>query len=160
MRSVFCLAILTLIIAGCDADRVYEKNNDFKAGYWILTDKPEFEFEIDDTQAKYNVYCNIRNSVTYPYSRLFLNYNLYDSSGNELHKNLVSHVLFDPKSGKPQGSSGLGDIYDQQFLLLRNYEFKNPGKYKVKFEQFMRTDTLQGILAVGTRIEKATDKAD
>ena len=38
---------------------------------------------------------------------------------------------------------------------IRNLEigYKSKGKHKVKFEQFMRQDTLQGILAVGLRVE-------
>jgi hypothetical protein len=48
----------------------------------------------------------------------------------------------------------LGDIYDHRFLLLQNYEFKFPGKYKVKLDQMMRQDTLMGVLAAGIIIEK------
>ena len=51
------------------------------------------------------------------------------------------------------GTSGLGDVYDQQIPVLKKYRFSKPGSYSMKFEQFMRTDTLAGILAVGFRLE-------
>ena len=97
----------------------------------------------------------MRNSVSYPWSRLFITYYLQDSTGKDLQTKLLNEDLFDTKSGKPLGESGLGDIYDHQFQVLRDYQFAYPGKYKMKFEQFMRTDTLHGILAVGLRVERA-----
>jgi gliding motility-associated lipoprotein GldH len=84
---------------------------------------------------------------------LFLNYALTDSAGVPVKTNLMNEFLFDAKSGEPFGESGLGDIYDHQFLLLKDFQFKNPGKYVMTFEQQMRADTLQGILAVGVRVE-------
>ena len=68
---------------------------------------------------------------------------------------MISTFLFEEKTGKPLGSSGLGDVYDQQVPILKNYQFKKSGTYSLKFEQFMRTDTLSGILAVGFRLEDA-----
>lgn len=154
MRWLLVVPFAALFLTGCDNSRIFESYTDFENRYWVVTEKPVFEFEITDTQARYNIYSNVRNSVAYPFSRFFMTYYLRDSSGNELQKKLSGHTLFDEKSGEPQGSSGLGDIYDHQFLLLRNFEFKNPGKYSMTFEQFMRTDTLEGMLAVGVRVEK------
>jgi gliding motility-associated lipoprotein GldH len=146
---------MAILVTGCDDNRVYEQYTDFEKGYWLVNDKPEFEFTIQDPGTRYNIYGNVRNAVSYPWSRLFMTYYMQDSIGNQIQKNLVNEFLFDAKSGKPLGNSGLGDIYDHQILLLRNYQFAKPGKYKVKFEQYMRTDTLQGILAVGLRVEHA-----
>jgi gliding motility-associated lipoprotein GldH len=141
---------------GCDRDRLYEKNHDFENRAWLADDEPAFAFEVPDTLMAYNLYCNIRNSVDYPYSRIFINYSLQDSSGTPVSKNMISAFLFEEKTGKPLGSSGLGDVYDQQVLMLKNYRFKAPGTYRMKLGQFMRTDTLSGILAVGLRLETAT----
>ena len=148
---MFCA--LAFVIWGCDSERVYEKNYDFKDRYWLIDDFPVFEFEIADTAKAYNLYCNIRSSVAYPYSRIFVNYVLSDTTHQTLKKEMVSSFLFDERTGEPIGNSGLGDIYDQKILLLKNFTFKNSGGYKMQFEQFMRTDTLQGILAVGLRVE-------
>jgi gliding motility-associated lipoprotein GldH len=153
MRIVLFLMI-GLLVWGCDRERVYEKNYDFQERYWPVSDQPAFDFEVKDTVQTYNLYCNVRNAVEYPYSRIFVSYALQDST-NVLKKEMVSHFLFDEKTGKPLGDSGLGDIYDQQIPLLKNYSFKKAGTYKIQFAQFMRTDTLQGILAVGLRVEVA-----
>jgi gliding motility-associated lipoprotein GldH len=151
MRIVVFLSII-MLFNSCDDARVYEKNYDFKERYWLVNEKPSFEFTITPDQS-YNLYCNLRNSVDYPYSRIFITYTLKDQAGSELKKEMIHTFLFNEKTGKPVGSSGLGDIYDQQILLLQNYTFKQPGTYTLQFDQFMRTDTLQGVLAVGLRVE-------
>jgi gliding motility-associated lipoprotein GldH len=153
MRVVILLSSLCLLFSGCDEARVYEQNTDFQERYWLISEKPEFEFTIDKLADKYTLYGNVRNTISYPYARLFFNYSLQDSTGAELEKKLVTQYLFDSKTGEPFGNSGLGDIYDHRFELLKDYQFKYRGKYKVKFEQMMRVDTLQGILAVGLRVE-------
>jgi gliding motility-associated lipoprotein GldH len=157
MRWIGIVAALVLLGA-CDQTRVFEKYQDFENGQWLASEKPEFEFIIKDTRVRYNLYGNVRNAVSYPWSRFFMNYSLQDSSGHEIQKSLASDFLFDAKSGEPLGDSGLGDIYDHRLLLLKDYQFQKTGTYKVKFEQFMRTDTLAGILAVGLRVELANGK--
>jgi gliding motility-associated lipoprotein GldH len=151
MRFLYIVAILAL--AGCDNTRLYEVNQDFDQKYWLAQEQPVFAFEIENEKEQYNLYCNLRNSVSYPYSRIFLNYTLKDSTGAVLKKDLLNTFLFDKKTGQPQGVSGIGDIYDHQVELLKNFSFEKPGKYSIQFEQFMRTDTLRGMLAVGLRVE-------
>lgn len=154
MRSLMLIFMLAVVASACDDARVYEKNFDFEHRYWLANEKPEFEFEIPDNSVRYNVYFNVRNSVSFPYSRLFFKYHLQDTTGNEVEGKLVPSFLFDQHTGKPEGSSGVGDIYDHRIPLLSNFAFPKPGKYKVSFEQFMRQDTLEGIMAVGVRLEK------
>jgi gliding motility-associated lipoprotein GldH len=156
MRSFFGFIGLIICFLSCDDERVYEKNLDFNSRTWLITEKPEFEFNINDTLQSYNLYCNLRNSLEYPFARIFITYYLKDSSGSVLEKKLVRQLLFDDKTGEPQGESGLGDIYHHRIPLKIHHQFKNPGKYSVSFEQFMRTDTLTGILAVGLRVERNT----
>jgi len=140
--------------AGCDSSRLYETNTDFEDRSWKIHDTAQFEFSVRDLALRYNLSCNLRNSLDYPYSRIFITYHLHDSIGKELETNMISAQLFDQKTGTPFGSSAIGDLYDHRIPLLIDYEFKQSGKYKVRLEQFMRKDTLPGILAVGLRVEK------
>jgi len=153
MKYIFFLFFALLLFAGCDSNRVFEDYTEFSDRSWKINNPASFEFEIRDISKKYNLYYNVRNSLDYPFARLFVQYTLRDSSGTELSKKLVSNFLFDQKTGRPLGRSGLGDVYDNQFLLLENQEFKSPGIYKIQLEQFNRQDSLRGILAVGLRVE-------
>lgn len=155
MRSLFGFAVIIFCALSCDDERVYENNTDFNSRYWPVSEKPEFEFEIVDTLQTYNLYCNVRNSLDYPYARIFITYYLCDSVGSVLDKNMVQQMLFNDKTGEPLGESGLGDIYHHRIPIKMNHRFEQAAKYTVSFEQFMRTDTLSGVLAVGLRVEKA-----
>jgi gliding motility-associated lipoprotein GldH len=152
--GAFVLLSLLVVMAGCGDGKVYQEYTDFNNRYWLVSDTARFQFTIDDTTSSYNVYCNIRNSTQYPYSRIFLNFSIADSTGNTFHKTLLNDFLFDPKTGAPLGDTGLGDLYDHQLPVLKNHRFRGPGPFVASLEQFMRTDTLQGILSVGIGIEK------
>jgi len=143
-----------VVLWACSDNRVYEQVIDFDGQEWIISDKPSFEFQIDDANIKYNIFSDIRNAVSYPYARFYFTYYLQDSSGVVIQKKLMGEYLFNAKSGEPTGKSGIGDLYDHRFLLLQNYQFPRQGKYKIVFEQFMRMDTLPGIVAIGVRVEK------
>lgn len=156
MNSIaFFLTLVSLI--SCDDTRLYEDNREFGDRTWKVTEEPRFEFTIADTTLQYNLYYNVRNSLTYPYARIFITCHLYDSTGKELSKKLMNNDLFDQKTGRPLGESGLGDLYDHQFPVLKLHHFSTPGKYSVKLDQFMRQDTLQGVIAVGIRLEKVAN---
>ncbi len=154
MRLVLCSVLIGLVLIRCDSNRVYENNADFKDRSWKIAEPAKFEFQISDTSKKYNLLMDLRNSLDYPYARLFVNYEL-KKDGLTLSKELISVYLFDQKTGKPFGNSGIGDIYDHQFSILKSYTFKRKGNYQMNFQQFMRQDTIPGILAIGLRVETA-----
>jgi gliding motility-associated lipoprotein GldH len=155
LRAMLTVVPVIVLLIGCGDGKVYQEYRDFDQRYWLVSDTAQFRFTIDDTVSRYNVYCNIRNSTQYPYSRIFLNFSLSDTLGNNQHKALLNDFLFDPKSGAPFGKTGLGDLYDHQLSILSNYKFNRSGPYLVRLQQFMRTDTLEGIVSVGIGIQKA-----
>ncbi len=154
MKYWFLLAF-TLLIA-CDQDRVYEENIELQNGYWLADSAKQFTFHIDDTTREYNVYYNIRNTISYPFQNLYIDYVLADSTGSQIEGNLINQDLFHPKSGEPYGY-GLGDVFDHQFLLLSDYQFPVKGDYTVSMKQYMRRDNLKDVLAVGIRVESKNE---
>lgn len=158
MRILLIISLLILACSACDNTRLYEKNTDFNKRYWVVTDTPSFDFEIQDTASKYNLYMTLRNESDYPNSNIYFTFYLNDSTGSTLEKKLTAEFLFDKKTGRPLGSSGLGYIYEHKFPLLEGYAFQHPGIYAIRYEQFMRTDTLRGVVSVGLRVEKVDNK--
>jgi gliding motility-associated lipoprotein GldH len=154
MRITLFVTVL-FILSACDSSRIYEKNHEFAHRWWTAAEQPQFDFAIAGNTQPYTLYFNVRNESDYPYANLYITYRLLDSAGRELQQKLVTEFLFDRKTGKPLGRSGIGDIFDHRFPLLTNYTFPYSGNYAVRFEHFMRTDTLKGVLAVGVRVEKA-----
>lgn len=141
------------LLTGCDTNVVYKKYTDIDNGTWYIKNAPSFTFEITDTTAAYNIYYNLRNSLSYGYYNLYLTRYLRDGSGKEIESRLDELTLMDPKTGKPNGD-GLGDLFDHTFLMKRNYHFPKPGKYTLQIRQYMRQDPLLNVLSVGITVEK------
>lgn len=155
MRFAIALAAGAILLSSCDSNRVFEDHKDFEKRVWAERDSAVFNFRIEATDAPYNLFYTVRNSVDYPYARLFVDYTLRDSAGHLLGRALSTAHLFDLKTGEPFGRSGLGDLYDHREPILENYEFTQPGRYSVTLRQYMRQDSLPGVLAVGVRVETA-----
>lgn len=157
--SYLAIALLVIMQFSCDDKRVFEEYADFDQKFWLADSTPNFQFDIDDTEKTYNLYLNIRNTNTYPYHNLYVKYVLQDSSGNNIKEELVNKTLYNEKTGEPYGS-GLGDIYSHQFLLAENLTFNESGMYRVTLQQYMRQDTLSGIVSAGVRLEHNLNSSD
>jgi len=151
------LLVIILLFFGCDANRIMDENIDLDQGVWVIDQKPNFVFEVTDTNERYNVYFNLRNAIDYKYHNLYFSYYLFSEDGKEIASDLKEVFLFHPQTGKPLGS-GLGDIFEHRVSLLESLQFDKPGHYKLIVEQYMRTDSLYGVFSIGARVEKEADK--
>ncbi|MGD1839438.1 MAG: gliding motility lipoprotein GldH [Thermonemataceae bacterium] len=140
-------------MTACDQARFYEKNIDIKEGKWYADSLMTFRFEIDEATVPYNLYYNIRNTLSYPYYNLYVTYYLEDSTGKVIDQQLQIITLMDEKTGKPYGR-GIGDIYEHQLMALPNYKFPAAGEYTFKVKQYMRQSPLPDLLTIGLRIEQ------
>lgn len=135
-----------------------KKNVDISNRRWGINEIPSFDFEITDTERRYNFYYNVRNTLEYPYQNLYVTYFLEDTVGNVISTDLHNMDLFDKKTGMPKGSSGLGDIYEHQFLAIPNYRFDTAGVYRFRIQQYMRQQELPEIVSIGLRVEVAEEE--
>lgn len=146
---------LSLLFVACDGSRVYEENIDFSDRSWLADDTKRFGFAVTDSAAAYNIHCNVRSTLDYPNYNLYVKYWLYDSVGRPVTSDLKNIVLFDPKTGVPEGKSSIGDIFSYQVPLVEDYTFNYPGDYTLVLQHFMRYDTLREVVSVGVRLEMA-----
>jgi len=154
MKQLILVVVGIWLLVSCDTNAVYKEYTDIEDGKWYIKNTPSFTFEIEDASVPYNIYYNLRNSLSYGYYNLYLTRYLRDASGKEIESRLDELILMDPKTGKPTGD-GLGDIFDHKFLMKRDYRFPKPGKYTMQIRQYMRQDPLLNILSVGITVEKA-----
>lgn len=144
------------VLASCNSDSIYEENVDFDDKVWVANDTLNFTFRVENSNENYNVYYNVRNTITYPFQNLYINYTLENQTGDTLAQDLVNMTLFDPKTGKPFGK-GLGDIFSHQFEIMSQYQFPDTGVYQIKLNQFMRRDSLPEILSIGISVKDAIE---
>ena len=98
MKSIFRALFALVFITACDSSRVYEVNNEFSDRNWIADSVQVFSFSITDTTKSYNIYYNLRNSISYPFRNIYIKYQLSDSTGNVLNTDLLNGQLFEEKS--------------------------------------------------------------
>lgn len=151
--AAFCMLILT----SCDPARVYEQNIDFAKGEWAVENAPVFEFEIQDTTKKYDVYFNVRYNLQYNFYNLYVQHQLIGPDSTLISSNLHELLLMDSKTGKPLGK-GFSDTFDLQARALKGVTFSESGLYRIKLTQYMRQDPLPNVFSMGVRVSSHQEK--
>lgn len=154
---------LLLALSACDERRVYEKNVDITNNAWHKDSVVHLQVPIEEPDAAYNIYYNIRNALSYPAQNLYLQIEIADSTGRTLASDLNNIELFERTTGKPYGD-GLGDIFDHQIPVYRNFSFPHAGTYDIRIQHMMRESNtprimegnyLPYVMSIGVRVEKA-----
>lgn len=135
----------------CDRSRFFEENKPIAQGIWKSENKAHFEVLISDTLSRYDFFLNIRNSIDYRYSNLYLFIHTVNPAG-KIAMDTVECQLAD-YTGKWTGS-GSGTIRFNRLLIQKGVHFRQKGRYSFEVEQAMRVKELKGIVDIGIRIEK------
>jgi gliding motility-associated lipoprotein GldH len=161
MKSSFSISIFFLLLilgTSCEVKPGFHDYADLDK-FLKNTDTVRFNFKSDDSVSLNNVWLGIRYSSDYEWSRFFAGYEIRDSVGHRLDSGLLQALLFDPVSGVPSGKSGIGDLYEMEQPVKRNFRFSKPGEYRFIFWQMMRQDSVRGIKSLGLRVAPAGDKS-
>jgi len=145
----FLFFLLVTLAFGCSDDRIYEDFQAVPAGNWGMQDTIRFDLgDLDLTGRKSMI--AVRFNEGYPFSNCYVRVISYDSAGVILENKLINMPLFDSKSGEPLGK-GIGSTYTKYDTLP--FSFK-PETRSLTVLQYMRTDQLTGIEALGVKILK------
>ena len=147
-RFILCLPLI-ILLAGCDDDALFQDSREIADGSWERSDWVNFEFEMTDHDATYDMFLDVRNDNSYPYSNLYVFFHLDFPNGKQ-RVDTVECILADP-TGKWYGS-GLGDVYDNRIRIIKEFSLPMNGEYRIRIEQGMREESLEGILDVGFRL--------
>ena len=154
MKQFFNYFLILSLLAGiisCDRKRVFESYYQLDKNGWNKDSVVVFHVPLTDTIKIHNVFVNIRNKGTYPYSNIYL-FLTTGSPDGIMRTDTVEFTLADP-SGRWKGS-GIGGLHDNQILYKSSVFFPRKGEYKFLIKQGMRDNVLQGIRDVGIRIER------
>jgi len=151
MKNIFKGILVLMILVACDSNRVFEEYKTIDPAGWHKDSVASFTVEIQDVESGHNLYMNIRNQGNYPNSNLWLFLEVQSPDGQML-TDTVEYILAE-KTGKWTGS-GIGDLFDNQFLYRQNVRFEKPGEYRFLIRQGMRAKQLKGIHDIGLRVEK------
>lgn len=90
----------------------------------------------------------IRQDNNYPFYNCYFITEIKNSKGIKLKRGLAEAFFYDQKSGKPKGD-GLGDMFSHRYTIFDKVYLQKGEPIQIAIRQFMRRDTLQGIISVG-----------
>jgi gliding motility-associated lipoprotein GldH len=153
MRKFFMTtSIMVILVSGmsCDSRMVYDKFEATEHGMWSWKDVKEFRPVITDTVSMYNIYLQVRHTVDYPMSNLYMLVHVKSPTGQQI-TDTVNMVLAVP-DGRWLGK-GNGYIRELMLLYRKRTRFRIPGTYVFTLEQAMRQSELP-VTDLGVRIER------
>ncbi|MCW5922375.1 MAG: gliding motility lipoprotein GldH [Saprospiraceae bacterium] len=145
------LAAVALLQTACEQHLFFEEKKEIPNGVWTYRDTLNFSFTVSDTSQLYNMYADFEHADTFPNQNIYLRLHTRFPDGQRLSK-VRSFDLFDEK-GESKGKCS-GQRCRVRSLLQDNAYFNMAGEYVITLEQFMRSDSLPGVRAVGLYIEK------
>ena len=146
------IILLSFMVVSCGKAPLFDNNLPIKDSIWKADDNALFEVNVTDTTKNYKFYINIRHTVAYRYSNLYVFMNTRLPNGN-ITRDTLECMLATPE-GKWLGK-GFGELKDNQILLNSALRFPLKGKYIFELEQGMRVKELNDISDIGIRIERA-----
>lgn len=151
MRFRILAFCLITSLWSCDNAAVYQQSYDLEERQWGQQDIKVFDFSIEDASANYDVFLTLRNSADYSFNNIFIDFSLVGEDGVIVENRTKEEILFDPTSGVPTGTSGIGDVFSHTIFLMDTI-FPTTGDYRLSVKHYMRTDQLPEVLSVGARI--------
>jgi len=152
MTKYLAISFLSLITCiSCNQDAYYEVNKSISNREWSYSDKVKFDVPIDDNQAKYEVYINLRHDNSYDYSNIYV---LLHQKGKSLQDTFIrKEIKLAELDGQWVGKSS-GNLFETQTLVYDNFTFPDTGTYHFEVEQNMRVNPLKNVVDVGLKFVK------
>ncbi len=150
-----------LFLGACSSGNLYEDYKSLSGNSWGADSVKSFEFEIKETKSSYDLFFTIKNELDYSHYNIFIDYKLFSVENGEellLDKGLKEFILFNPKSGKPLGSGSSG-WYNHEFIVKEKQYFEHTGNYVIRFQQYMRVESLKHVAAVGFLLKNSESES-
>ena len=159
MRSLFSSLVAFFVLISCDTNVVKSEYRSLNGGVWNKDDVLQFSFTEMDTVQEHDIFINVRNENTFPYSNLFLIASLISPEGKVIKDTLEYSMA------KPDGTwmgKGSGSIKENKLWYKENIVFPSSGVYKIEVSHAMRKNgnvsgimSLEGITDVGIEVTKS-----
>lgn len=158
IRLAFSILVVVLTTS-CRQNNTFERYTSIDDG-WDKHEIVSYDFTINDTLQKQNLYINLRTSEQYEYSNLYLIVDLKYPNG-KVEKDTLEYQMARP-DGAMMGE-GLMSIKEHKLWYKGHktpFVFSEQGDYKISINHAMRTlgevsgiTSLEGVLDVGFCIE-------
>ena len=152
--GAFILLAISLGFASCDSNMIYEENLAVADNIWNNDDIKTFEFDITDTMSPVNIFVNLRTTIDYQYSNIYVF--LYSEYPNGTTNKDTLEFLLAKSDGEWYGDNS-GTVVEFKGLIASGGRFSTAGKYQFQIQHAMREKDLAEVIDVGMRIEIKED---
>jgi gliding motility-associated lipoprotein GldH len=151
MKRLLPLFLMILFLSSCQNNKVFEQRHNFDDMKWNRFKSITFEFDIKDTESKYDIMMMLRHHTVYAEPDLRLTLALYTPSGERRLKDVILPIRNADGSFR---SSGMGDLWDLEQVAFSGYSFNEKGHYKLEIENRMDKFDTPGVMEFGIKIVK------
>ena len=144
------LITIAVINSSCLNSNLVDTNDSVAENSWHYAKSAKATVEIKDINQRYAIHFKLRHTANYKYANLFVVMRL---KGDSIDKRTRHEVKLAKSSGEWTGK-GSGDIFTNNFALIKDYKFTKPGKYLIELTQNMSDNPLIGISDVGITVSK------
>lgn len=149
MKNFWILA-LTIFCFACNGNYIYEEKVEIPEATWQYENPITYEFMINDTEAKYNLYLDVVHSDQFASQNFYTMIHTTYPSGRKVDSQ-ISIELAD-KLGQWYGKCS-ADKCQLRIVLQQNTFFKEKGLHQIVFEQYTRKEALKGMNALAFSVE-------
>ncbi|MFS4466320.1 gliding motility lipoprotein GldH [Maribacter sp. 2210JD10-5] len=159
MRRLIGFFAILIGLVSCKTDIVKSEYRSLGGDTWNKNDVLKFNFSELDTLQKHNVFINVRNDESFPYSNLFVIAAMTTPEGEVIQDTLEYTMAL------PDGTwlgKGNGSVKENKLWYKENIVFSDTGVYTIEVSHAMRKNGsvsgivgLEGILDVGIEITKS-----
>jgi len=147
----FLVIFVSILLSSCGKETVVDLSKDV-GNHWTQEAKVIFNYEINDSIMPVNFFINIRNTTDYQYANVYF---FIKTIFPDQRYSIDTVECFVANMKGEWLGSGFGKFRDNSIPFKKNMRFPMTGAYRMEFEMAMRDSILDGIDALGIRIERA-----
>jgi len=156
LKKISIVTLFLSLILGftsCDNSVIFEENQGFEDNTWRYEDVKTFSFTMKDSMTPCKIYLNMRTTLDYQFSNVYMN--LYSSYPNGNQDTAALEFFLAEPNGKWLGEVS-GTVIENSAMINKGAYLVDPGTYSFKIEQAMFDNDLGEIIDVGIRVEHLT----
>lgn len=154
-KQIFIFLIISTLFS-CNVKNDFAGIVSIPVSGWQAGKVLEYPIEIKEKGNTLDFIYQVQYDPEFSWENIWLNYQLTGPGGDTLIRSTDNLFLFEPGSGRPIGSGCKERLYLNAYFL-RNVKLRQTGKYHLRVQHFMRTDTLKGIQALGLRLREVSN---
>lgn len=140
-----------LCFLACTEKPFFYQESKINESSWKYNDTAEFQFEIIDTTASYDLELELQHLDNFSFQNIYVAIETEFPDKEKTSDNLSLQLMSSMGSWIGNCSSNKCTI---NFVLQQQTRFKNAGSYKISIAQDGRNPILEGIQSIGFRILK------